>query len=160
MQFRRKSDQAYSEVRMVIKTVDAAPRLTQISDQLRTVQSQIQNNSLDTALSNVKTVYSELSKVPGASKAAKLLSKARRSLDGKKLNPKAALSLIDDALLAIKSETTWRKIMLNGPYKKLVAFEGFTKNNLGLREQDRLTEEQVDMIVPCLAKHRNISLHF
>ena len=50
--------------------------------------------------------------------------------------------------------------MLNGPYKKLVAFESYTKNNLGLREQERLTEEQVDMIVPCLARHRNISLHF
>ena len=160
MQFRRKSDQAYSEVRMVINAIDAAPRLSQISDQLRTVKSQIQNNSLDTALSDVKTVYSELSKVPGANKAAKLLSKARRSLDGKKLNPKKALSLIDDALLIIKSETKWRKNMLNGRYNKLVAFEGYTKNNLGLREQDRLTEEQVDMIVPCLAKHRNISLHF
>ena len=91
MQFRRKSDQAYSEVRMVIKAVDAAPRLTQISDQLRNVKSQIKNNSLDTALSDVKTVYSELSKVPGANKAAKLLSKARRSLDDKKLNLKKAL---------------------------------------------------------------------
>ena len=160
MQFRRKSDQAYSEVRMVIKAVDAAPRLTQINDQLRTVKSQIQNNSLDTALSDVKTVYSELSKVPGANKAAKLLSKARRSLDDKKLNPKKALSFIDDALLIIKSEIKWRKSMLNGPYDKLVAFEGYTKNNLGLREQDRLTEDQVDMIVPCLAKHRNIALHF
>ena len=160
MQFRRKSDQAYSEVRMVINAVDAAPRLSQISDKLRTIKSQIQNNSLDTVLNDVKTVYSVLSKVPGANKAAKLLSKARRSLDGKKLNPKKALSLIDDALLVIKSETKWRKGMLNGRYNKLVAFEGYTKNNLGLREQDRLTEEQVDMIVPCLAKHRNISLHF
>ena len=50
--------------------------------------------------------------------------------------------------------------MLTGPYTELVAFERYAKNNLGLREQDRLTEEQVDMIVPCLARHRNISLHF
>jgi hypothetical protein len=50
--------------------------------------------------------------------------------------------------------------MLTGPYNKLVAFESYAKNNLGLREQERLTEEQVDMIVPCLARHRNISLHF
>ena len=70
MQFRRKSDQAYSEVRMIINAVDAVPKLSQISDQLRTIRSQIQNNSLDTALRDVKTIYGELSKVPGANKAA------------------------------------------------------------------------------------------
>ena len=86
--------------------------------------------------------------------------KSRRSIDGKKRNPEKALSFIDDALVAIKDETEWRKNMLTGPYNKLVAFESYTKNNLGLREQERLTEEQVDMIVPCLARHRNISLHF
>ena len=32
----------------------------------------------------------------------------------KKLNPKKALSFIDDALLIIKSEIKWRKSMLNG----------------------------------------------
>ena len=38
--------------------------------------------------------------------------------------------------------------------------EKYTQNNLGLREQERLTPEQVDIITPCLAKHRNIALQF
>ena len=160
MQFRRKSDQAYTEVRMIISAVEAAPELSQISDKLRAVRGQIQNNSLDLALRDVRAIYSELSKVPGANKPVNLLSKARRSIDSKKPNPEKALAFIDDALFAIKDETEWRKNMFTGPYKKLVAFESYTKNNLGLREQERLTEEQVDMIVPCLARHRNISLHF
>ena len=160
MQFRRKSDQAYSEVRMIINAVEAVPKLSQISDQLRTVRRQIQNNLLDLALRDVKTIQSELSKVPGANDAVSLLSKARRSIDSKKPNSKKALSFIDDILVAVRDETEWREIMLTGPYTELVAFERYAKNNLGLREQDRLTEEQVDMIIPCLASHRDISLHF
>ena len=160
MQFRRKSDQAYTEVRMIISAVEAAPELSQISDKLRAVREQIQNNSLDIALRDVRAIYGELSTVPGANNAVNFLSKVRRSIDSKKPNPEKALSFIDEALFAIKDETEWRKNMLTGPYKKLVAFESYTKNNLGLREQERLTEEQVDMIVPCLARHRNISLHF
>jgi hypothetical protein len=160
MQFRRKSDQAYTEVRMIISAVEAAPELSQISDKLRAVRRQIQNNSLDSALRDVRAIYSELSTVPGANNAVNLLSKVRRSIDSKKPNSKNALSFIDDALFAIKDETEWRNNMLTGPYNKLVAFESYAKNNLGLREQERLTEEQVDMIVPCLARHRDISLHF
>ena len=160
LQFRRLSDQAYSEVRMITSAVEAAPKLFQVTNQLRAVKSQIQNNSLDLALLEIKAIYSELSKVPGANKAAKLLSNARSSIDGKKSNSKKALLFIDDALDALRKEVQWRKKVSIGPYKKLVAFEGYTKNNLGLREQERLTEEQVDKIVPCLARHRNIALHF
>ncbi len=160
MQFRRTSDQAYSEVRTIIKTVDATLALTKISDDIMAIRGKVEDGLMDLALLEVKAVYSELSKVPGANKAAKLLSKARRSIDVKNRNPKKALSFIDDVLDALRKEVQWRKKVFSGPYKKLVAFEGYTKNNLGLREQERLTEEQVDKIVPCLARHRNIALHF
>jgi predicted nucleic acid-binding Zn-ribbon protein len=160
MQFRRKSDQAYSAVLMIINAVDAAPKLSQISKQIRTVRGKIQSDSIDVALRDVKAIYRELNKVPGAEKAAKLLSKARRSLNSQKRNPEKALSFIDGALAAIREETEWRKKILTGPYNELVAFESYTKNNLGLREQERLTQKQVDIITPCLARHRNISLHF
>jgi hypothetical protein len=147
-------------VRTIIKAVDATSDLTEISKHIVAVRNKIQDGTVDLALPEIKAVYSELSKVPGANKAAKLLSKARRSIDGKKRNPKKALSFIDDTLNAIKEEAEWRKKILSGPYRELVAFESHIKNNLGLREQERLTQEQVDIITPCLARHRNISLHF
>ena len=160
MQFRRKSDQAYSEVRMIIRAVDAEPKLSLIGNQIRSIRSKIKSESFEEALLDIKSTYSELNKIPGARKAAKSLSKARRAIDGKKRNLKKSLSLIDKSLLVINTETEWRKKTKTGLYTKLVAFEDYTKNNLGLREQERLTEEQVDIITPCLARHRNISLHF
>ena len=101
-----------------------------------------------------------MNKIPGASKAAKSLSKARRAIDGKKRDFDKALKYIDATLATIEAETEWRKKIKSGPYNDLVSFEKYTQNNLGLREQERLTPEQVDIITPCLAKHRNIALQF
>ena len=67
---------------------------------------------------------------------------------------------ISEATAAIIKEIDWRKKSKTTVYKALVNFETFTKNNLGLREQKRLADEQVDAITPCLAKHRNLSLQF
>ena len=159
-QFKRNSDQAYSEVRMIIDAVNTEPRLSEINEKILTIQTKINKNATATVLPNLKSAYNELSKVSGVGEATKSLSKARRAIDGKKRNPKKALSFIDESLVAIKTEIEWRKKIKVGPYDKLVAFDSYTKNNLGLREQTRLTQEQVDIITPCLARHRDISLHF
>ena len=45
MQFRRKSDQAYSEVKMVIQAIDAEPALSQIGQDLLLIRSQMKDNS-------------------------------------------------------------------------------------------------------------------
>jgi tripartite ATP-independent transporter DctM subunit len=160
MQFRRNSDQAYSEVKTIIQAVDAEPALSQLSREILLISSKIDDNSREKTVSDIKIAYSQLNKIPGASKAAKSLSKARRAIDGKKRDFDKALKHIDATLDSIGSEIEWRKKIRSGPYKDLVSFEKYTQNNLGLREQERLTPEQVDAITPCLAKHRNISLQF
>ena len=160
MQFRRKSDQAYSEVKMVIQAVEAEPALSKVAEDLLLISSKMKDNSPEKTVLEIKNAYSQLNKIPGANKAAKSLSKARRAIDGKKRDFDKALKNIDDTLAIIKFEADWRKKIKLGPYKELVSFQKYTQNNLGLREQERLTPEQVDIITPCLAKHRNISLQF
>ena len=160
LQFRRISDQAYSEVKMVIKAVDAEPALSQLGKEIRLIRSKMKGNAPEKTVSEIKNVYSQLNKIPGANKASKSLSKARSAIDGGKHDYNKATAYIDATLAIIEGEAAWRKKIKSGPYKDLVSFEKFTQNNLGLREQERLTSEQVDVITPCLAKHRNISLQF
>ena len=160
MQFRRKSDQAYSEVKMIIQAIDAEPALSQLGEDLLLIRSKMKDKSPEKTVLEIKNAYSHLNKIPGANEAAKTLSKARRAIDGKKRDFDKALKHIDATIAAIEFEAQWRKKLKSGPYKELVSFEKYTQNNLGLREQERLTPEQVDIITPCLAKHRNISLQF
>ena len=74
----------------------------------------------------IKNAYSQLNKIPGANKAAKSLSKARRAIDGKKRDFDKALKHIDATLAAIEVEVEWRKKIKSGPYKDLVSFEKYT----------------------------------
>ena len=160
VQFRRTSDQAYSEVKMVIQSVDAEPALSQLGKEILLIRSEIRNDSQEKTVNEIKDAYSQLNKIPGANKAAKSLSKARRAIDGKKRDLDKTLKYIDSTLATIEAEAEWRNKIKSGPYNDLVSFEKYTQNNLGLREQERLTPEQVDIITPCLAKHRNIALQF
>ena len=160
VQFRRTSDQTYSGVKMVIQSVDAEPALSQLGKEILLIRSKIRNDSQEKTVNEIKDAYSQLNKIPGANKAAKSLSKARRAIDGKKRDFDKALKYIDATLATIEAEAEWRKKIKSGPYNDLVSFEKYTQNNLGLREQERLTPEQVDIITPCLAKHRNIALQF
>jgi len=145
---------------MVIKAVDAEPALSQLGKELRLIRSKIKDNAPEKTVSEIKNAYSQLNKIPGANKASKSLSKARKAIDGGKHDYNKAKTYIDATLAIIEREAAWRKRLKSGPYEDLVSFEKFTQNNLGLREQERLTSEQVDIITPCLAKHRNISLQF
>ena len=104
--------------------------------------------------------YSALTKVPDARDAAKALSEARRAIDNKSPDMDKALKAIDETLAGIETELGWRRAAKAGPYAQLVAFETYARNSLGLREQDRLTPDQVEYVTPCLARHQDISLQF
>ena len=71
-------------------------------------------------------------------------------MKGKKLTGSKNIS---EATAAIVKEIDWRKKSKTTVYEALVNFETYTRHNLGLREQKRLADEQVDTITPCLAKH-------
>ena len=139
--------------------IDSEPKLFTIAGKLRDIKSSAAKSP--TALSdNLKAVYSELNKVPGADKAAKLLSDARRLLGGASPDPAKAMEQIDVSLANIEAEIVWRSAAKTGFYDELTEFEKFARSNLGLREQGRLTPEQVDFVTPCLAQHRNLTLQF
>jgi hypothetical protein len=160
MQFRRQSDQAYSEIRGIVNSINSVSILDEVRQDIVNVKARIGQQSVDEALSEIKAAYSVLTRIPGANNAAKSLSNARRLIDRKDPNLPKAVALVDETLASINAELTWRGKAKQGPYEKLAAFEAYARSNLGLREQDRLNPEQVDSITSCLAKHRSLALQF
>ena len=139
--------------------IDAAPKLLALVSKLRQIRTS--SNRLPKELSlDLKAAYEELSKIPGTEDAVKSLSEARRALDGASPDLTKANLGIDTSLLYIDAEIAWRRAAKTEFYAKLVEFETYARSNLGLREQRRLTPEQVDYVTPCLAQHRNLTLQF
>ncbi len=158
--FKRTSDKAYSNIRELVQAVDANEELFGLQTEITQILSSLNKQSNEVILTRIKESYGALSTMAGASDAAKLLSNARRSLDGTSPNMVNVATALDQALAAISVEITWRTAIKAGPYPQLAVFETYSRESLGVREQDRLNETQVKAITPCLAKHRNIVLHF
>ena len=160
MKFRRQSDQTYVEIRLLVASIDAEAELATIADRARQMRAAAATSSAADLLDDVKEVYNALNNIPDAEDAAKPLSDARRALDDAAPDMAKARTQIDMSLAIIDDELAWRRAAKSGLYTQLLAFETYARNNLGLREQDRLTPEQVDFVTPCLAQHRNLALQF
>ncbi len=157
--FRRQSDQAYSDIRLLVKSIDAGSELVAIADSLRQIRASSAMLPKD-VLIGVKATYEELSRIPGSEAALKPLSDARRALDGASPDLKKAIAQIEISLVKIDTEIAWRRAGKTALYDTLAEFETYARSNLGLREQSRLTPDQVDFVTPCLAQHRNLTLQF
>ncbi len=157
---RRQSDQTYVDIRLLAASIDAEGELATLADRARQMRTAAATSSAADLLDDVQEVYNALKNIPDAEGAAKPLSDARRALDNAAPDMAKARTQIDMSLAAIDDELAWRQAAKSGLYTQLLAFETYARNNLGLREQDRLTPEQVDFVTPCLAQHRNLALQF
>ena len=158
--WRRQSDGTYSEIRMMVASIESEAELSTFAESLRQIRLSATAVSAADLLSKVKISYKNLSSIYDVEEALKALSVARRALDDESPDLQKAMGMIDVTLASIDQELIWRTAAKTGFYAELAEFEIFARSNLGLREQDRLTPEQVDIITPCLAQHRNLSLQF
>ena len=160
MQFRRGSDQTYTDIKKLASTIESHEELTLVGTELSQIQASMSGAPVDQTLESLKSIYSKLTKIPDTEKINKTLSKSRKIIEkAKSYDPKAG-ELIQQALIAIDSEIAWRVAADGALFDQINNFESYARTNLGLREQDRLNPEQVDYVTPCLAKHRDLSLQF
>ena len=57
-------------------------------------------------------------------------------------------------------EVAWRTRAAKELLPGLSTYADAIRHNIGLRVQDRLTDEQARMVAECQSVHRDISLHF
>ena len=160
VKLRRQSDQAYADIRMLLTSLETEAELTAIGAKLRQIRLETAAASPADLLRRVKTSYSELGRMPDVDDAVKALSNARSALNDPSPDRQKAMAMLDVTLAIIERELVWRRAAKTALYDELSAFESFARFNLGLREQERLRPEQVDIITPCLAPHRNLAFQF
>ncbi|MDC0476347.1 TRAP transporter large permease subunit [Alphaproteobacteria bacterium] len=160
VKLRRQSDQAYADIRMLVTSLESQAELKAIDETVRQIRVDMAAAPPADLLRRVKASYNELSRMPDVDDAVKALSNARSMFNDPSPDRQKATTMLDATLAIIDRELAWRSAAKTTLYIELLAFESFARFNLGLREQDRLTQEQVDIITPCLARHRNLALQF
>ena len=70
------------------------------------------------------------------------------------------LSLLNEAKNLFVIEKKWRKKATTDLLPHLIKFDDSIKDTIGLRLQERLTDEQAKFVSRCRSIHRDISLNF
>lgn len=159
--YRKTVDDAYSGLTETIEMVEAADDLAALMPEVKGLEAVITpDGPFDVARDEIKAVSSMLNSVPGTNAITSALSKAKKALRKRKEKPKKALKEINKAIALMEEDVAARKSAQASALPEMKAYEVVIRNNIGLRQQSRLTTEQATSISGCLAKHRDISLNF
>ena len=96
----------------------------------------------------------------GSSRVKGRLSKARRALRSNSPDPEKAAGFLAEARVRYAEEAAWRTRAAQELLQGLAAYDGAIKHSIGLRVQERLTDEQPRLVAECKSVHRDISLFF
>ena len=159
-EYRQSVDEAYQTIADLRALVADADALRAFEPTLASLEGVVANDPPEQAMDVIKAAGRELGKVAGSSGIKGRLSKARRALRGKSPNPEKAAGFLTEARERYAEEVAWRSRAAQELLPGLAAYDDAIKHSIGLRVQERLTQEQARLVAECQSVHRDVSLHF
>ena len=159
-EYRQGVDEAYqtiADLRTLVADVDA---LRAFEPTLAGLDAVVANEPPKEAMEIIKAARRELGKVAGSSGITGRLSKARRALRGNSPDPEKAAEFLAEARERFAEEVAWRTRAADELVPGLSAYADAIRYSIGLRVQERLTQEQAKLVAECQSVHRDVSLHF
>jgi len=152
-------DRSYNDLAKYIRIFEEVSDLENLFNNFDILLDKIQNNS-ENIVDEIKLFEKKFNSFAETNEIKKYLSNARKKLK-KNFNKKdEALVLVKSAELLFIDQITWRK---NGKKLLLNSFrdlEEISKDNFGLRKQQKLTKKQAKYVAACRSTHKDISLNF
>ncbi len=125
------------------------------------VNADINNKSKD-AIAKIKKVENAFASLKGTNDIKSKLSKVRRLLKKAKDDEAKdkAMGFMRQAHEVFATETKWRKRAKSELLVDLKSYDTALSKTIGLRLQERLTEEQALGVASCMSHHKDLSLAF
>ena len=108
----------------------------------------------------IKMLGADLDNLTEMHRVKSKLSKSRKALRGDNPDREKALSLVTQALEQMKVEIKWHRRADSELTAELEVYDQAIARTIGMRMQERLTQEQAESIASCLAVHKDLTLHF
>ena len=158
--YRRNVDESYEMVVTMRRMIAELDQLEALEDQFPSLFDAIQNQSPDDATKTIKMVGADLDNLTEMHRVKSRLSKSRKALRGDNPDREKAASLVSQALEQMKTEIKWHQRAASELAAELEAYDQVIASTIGMRMQERLTQEQAESIASCLAVHKDLTLHF
>ena len=160
--YRRTVDGAYEPVAKVRKQIEQLPNLKALEPLILDLQSVISDDEPSRVTERIKQVERAVGKIDGASDIRSMLSKARRQFRGE---PNGSFRQKAEEFLARAQErfamqVAWRSRAASELAPGLITYDEAIADNIGLRQQARLSVEQAETVASCQSHHRELTLNF
>ena len=158
--YRRTVDQAYEPLMEVRAILGDADKLAAKEAEIEGLKDAINTLEPEAAVEQLEAVRSSLGEIEGASDIRKGISEARKIMRGKNPDKAEAIAEIDNSLSELRADLAWRQRGASELLPKLQEYDVAIRDNIGLRQQDRLPEDLALDVASCLSGHRDVSLNF
>ena len=158
--YRRSADKSYEQVAEFLAILDANDAFMSLEDELIALKDKFEQTEDGFAELETKNLGKKFTKIKGASAVKSKLSKAARQLRPGKVKLEKALKEYDKAMVIFNDDKLWR---LEAETKLRTALTGYLKviaNNIGARQQTKISRDQGLFLAKCNAGHRDLSLNF
>lgn len=157
--YRSNVDESYEVIPQMLKMAVEHQAIKDTQPELEALIQIIETQPADQAQDQIKLVSSQLDDFTKINSVQSKLSKARRALKKANANDKAT-SFIQQAIVEMQKEVEWRQRAAKDLVPELIIYNNAIRETIGMRQQERLTNDQAESIASCLSVHRDISLHF
>jgi tripartite ATP-independent transporter DctM subunit len=159
LRYNKNVDSSYINLTKYIMIFEEADNLKDLLNNFDILLSKINNNS-DKISEEIKSFEKKLNSFGEINEVTKYLSKARKKLKKNFDKKNEAVNLVKEAKLLFINQINWRERGKNLFLEIFKDLEKISKNNFGLRKQEKLSKEQALFVASCRAKHKDISLNF
>ena len=158
--YRRAVDDAYEPVAQARAVIAGTDALAAEEAAIKALGPVIAKEPGPEAMTAIKVVESAIGAIAGATPVKSKLSKARRAMKGDSPKRDKAAKELAKALAALDQELAWRRQAQSQLATGLAVYDAAIAQTIGLRSQERLTEDQATEVAACQSVHRDISLSF
>ncbi len=158
--FKKLSNDAYEPSIETLDVLLSGDEFRALQDQLMASKALVADNEPADAVDPLNELKRAFSNLGGASDIASAISKARRAVKSRTPSKEKAQAQLDKAIALYKEQYVWRGKAEAQVGPELSAYEQSLRSTLGIRQQNKFTEEQALFVANCVSDHRDVSLNF
>jgi len=160
LQYRQNADDSYAPIATMRKMISQTDSLVALQDRFDTLLAVIRDQSPDEGLEAIKTLEAELALLAETHRIVSGLSRAKRALRGTSPDKESAIAEVSRSAEQLRTEIEWHQRAATELTDDLAEYDEVIADTIGMRMQERLSEDQAESVATCLAVHKDLTLYF
>ncbi len=158
--YRQNVDDSYDLIRIMRRMLTETEQVAALQDRYDPLLESIRSLSPAEGLEAIKALEFDIDSLTETHRIKSPLSRAKRALRGNSPDKEKAIEQVTQSAATLRAEIEWRQRASAELLPELDTYNDAIKMTIGMRMQERLSDEQAEAIASCLAVHKDLTLQF